>query len=310
MKRFALVGSCAGFSDIPVGEASPFIIRRTTVKRCSPRLAARRSVPAPDGRVSVRRRCKQTQAEKNKLTQPYALLIHRTNMDAFATKYRFLDFWDVIIKQQRAERHCSLTRTTHLLVASYLNVLSKFCRLYSFPPSDLMFYPSLVGSGVRVRPESLHRRPGVSLPYAAGSEFRKDSRAERETDAARRQLSCSVDVCTNTYSNTQVTFATIHKTLRYILYIHVNVLDSVHLNKLPQLHHLLSAGRVCFFFFLSHCWLIVCCSLQQLPLMIVIIFMKGKDYGWNACLPSSRCFHHSSSAFSSKGDQICGFSTF
>uniref|UniRef100_A0A673N963 Centromere protein F n=1 Tax=Sinocyclocheilus rhinocerous TaxID=307959 RepID=A0A673N963_9TELE len=30
-----------GFADIPVGEMSPFIIRRTTVQRCSPRLAAR-----------------------------------------------------------------------------------------------------------------------------------------------------------------------------------------------------------------------------------------------------------------------------
>ncbi len=32
---------CTGFADIPVGEMSPFIIRRTTVQRCSPRLAAR-----------------------------------------------------------------------------------------------------------------------------------------------------------------------------------------------------------------------------------------------------------------------------
>lgn len=42
-----------GFADIPLGEASPFIMRRTTVKRCSPRLAARHSVPtsAPDSKV-------------------------------------------------------------------------------------------------------------------------------------------------------------------------------------------------------------------------------------------------------------------
>uniref|UniRef100_A0A671NBQ2 Centromere protein F n=1 Tax=Sinocyclocheilus anshuiensis TaxID=1608454 RepID=A0A671NBQ2_9TELE len=33
-----------GFADIPVGEMSPFIIRRTTVQRCSPRLAARMTV--------------------------------------------------------------------------------------------------------------------------------------------------------------------------------------------------------------------------------------------------------------------------
>ncbi|KAA0711285.1 Centromere protein F [Triplophysa tibetana] len=32
-----------GFGDIPLGEMSPFIIRRTTVQRCSPRLAARTS---------------------------------------------------------------------------------------------------------------------------------------------------------------------------------------------------------------------------------------------------------------------------
>lgn len=33
-----------GFADIPVGEMSPFIVRRTTVQRCSPRLAARSAV--------------------------------------------------------------------------------------------------------------------------------------------------------------------------------------------------------------------------------------------------------------------------
>ncbi|KAI4830073.1 hypothetical protein KUCAC02_001726 [Chaenocephalus aceratus] len=33
-----------GFGDIPLGEASPFIMRRTTVKRCSPRLAAEQTV--------------------------------------------------------------------------------------------------------------------------------------------------------------------------------------------------------------------------------------------------------------------------
>lgn len=128
----------------------------------------------------------------------------------------------------------------------------KVLQTCSFSPSDLMFYPSLVappvGSGVRVRPGSLHRRPGVSLTYAEVSELRKDSRAERETDTARRQLSCSVDICKNTYSNTQVTFATIHRTLPYFLYIHVNVLDAVHLYKLSQLHHLYSAGCVCIFF--------------------------------------------------------------
>lgn len=32
---------CTGFADIPIGEMSPFIIRRTAVQRCSPRLAAR-----------------------------------------------------------------------------------------------------------------------------------------------------------------------------------------------------------------------------------------------------------------------------
>uniref|UniRef100_A0A3B3RI32 Centromere protein F n=1 Tax=Paramormyrops kingsleyae TaxID=1676925 RepID=A0A3B3RI32_9TELE len=32
-----------GFADIPVGEASPFIMRRTVVRRCSPRLAAKNS---------------------------------------------------------------------------------------------------------------------------------------------------------------------------------------------------------------------------------------------------------------------------
>ncbi|KAG9336294.1 hypothetical protein JZ751_002641 [Albula glossodonta] len=32
-----------GFADIPLGEMSPFIMRRTTVQRCSPRIAARRS---------------------------------------------------------------------------------------------------------------------------------------------------------------------------------------------------------------------------------------------------------------------------
>ncbi|KAJ8402852.1 hypothetical protein AAFF_G00361660 [Aldrovandia affinis] len=32
-----------GFADIPMGEKSPFIVRRTTAQRCSPRLAARRS---------------------------------------------------------------------------------------------------------------------------------------------------------------------------------------------------------------------------------------------------------------------------
>lgn len=32
-----------GFADIPLGEASPFIMRRTTVKRCSPRLAAKQT---------------------------------------------------------------------------------------------------------------------------------------------------------------------------------------------------------------------------------------------------------------------------
>lgn len=44
-----------GFADIPLGEASPFIMRRTTVRRCSPRIAARQtgtvttaSTSAPD----------------------------------------------------------------------------------------------------------------------------------------------------------------------------------------------------------------------------------------------------------------------
>merc|ERR1719354_1216434 len=32
-----------GFGDIPRGEMSPFIMRRTTVQRCSPRLAAQKS---------------------------------------------------------------------------------------------------------------------------------------------------------------------------------------------------------------------------------------------------------------------------
>ncbi|XP_011607920.1 centromere protein F isoform X1 [Takifugu rubripes] len=36
-----------GFADIPVGEASPFIIRRTTVKHYSSQLAGRHSVPTP-----------------------------------------------------------------------------------------------------------------------------------------------------------------------------------------------------------------------------------------------------------------------
>lgn len=31
-----------GFADIPLGEASPFIVRRTTALRCSPRLASAR----------------------------------------------------------------------------------------------------------------------------------------------------------------------------------------------------------------------------------------------------------------------------
>ncbi|XP_048830706.1 centromere protein F isoform X2 [Brienomyrus brachyistius] len=35
-----------GFADIPVGEASPFIMRRTVARRCSPRLAAKKS-PVP-----------------------------------------------------------------------------------------------------------------------------------------------------------------------------------------------------------------------------------------------------------------------
>lgn len=39
-----------GFADIPLGEMSPFIMRRTTVRRCSPRLAAKQT--APDGKVS------------------------------------------------------------------------------------------------------------------------------------------------------------------------------------------------------------------------------------------------------------------
>ncbi|XP_014827232.1 PREDICTED: centromere protein F-like [Poecilia mexicana] len=34
-----------GFADIPLGEASPYIIRRTTGRRCSPRLAARQTQP-------------------------------------------------------------------------------------------------------------------------------------------------------------------------------------------------------------------------------------------------------------------------
>ncbi|CAB1459766.1 unnamed protein product [Pleuronectes platessa] len=40
-----------GFADIPLGEKSPFIMRRTTVKRCSPRLVARKTGPvsSPDG---------------------------------------------------------------------------------------------------------------------------------------------------------------------------------------------------------------------------------------------------------------------
>lgn len=46
------VYSCAGFADIPVGEASPFIIRRTTVKRYSSQLAGRHSVPTPVCKVS------------------------------------------------------------------------------------------------------------------------------------------------------------------------------------------------------------------------------------------------------------------
>ncbi|KAG2467149.1 CENPF protein, partial [Polypterus senegalus] len=36
-----------GFADIPVGEMSPYVIRRTTVQRCSPRLAAKRSPAVP-----------------------------------------------------------------------------------------------------------------------------------------------------------------------------------------------------------------------------------------------------------------------
>lgn len=41
-----------GFADIPLGEASPFIVRRTMVQRCSPRLAARQAASAADSKVS------------------------------------------------------------------------------------------------------------------------------------------------------------------------------------------------------------------------------------------------------------------
>ncbi|XP_061881910.1 centromere protein F isoform X2 [Entelurus aequoreus] len=40
-----------GFADIPMGEASPFIYRRTTVRRCSPRLAARQTTTTSDSKV-------------------------------------------------------------------------------------------------------------------------------------------------------------------------------------------------------------------------------------------------------------------
>ncbi|CAL8403773.1 unnamed protein product [Boreogadus saida] len=41
-----------GFADIPMGEASPFIMRRTTAKRRSSRLSSRRTPAAPDGTVT------------------------------------------------------------------------------------------------------------------------------------------------------------------------------------------------------------------------------------------------------------------
>uniref|UniRef100_A0A8C1NYD6 Centromere protein F-like n=1 Tax=Cyprinus carpio TaxID=7962 RepID=A0A8C1NYD6_CYPCA len=42
-----------GFADIPVGEMSPFIVRRTTVQRCSPRLAARMTAVSAEHPVQV-----------------------------------------------------------------------------------------------------------------------------------------------------------------------------------------------------------------------------------------------------------------
>ncbi|XP_072320728.1 uncharacterized protein cenpf [Eucyclogobius newberryi] len=37
-----------GFADIPLGEASPFIVRRTTVRRCSPRLMSKQIPTSPE----------------------------------------------------------------------------------------------------------------------------------------------------------------------------------------------------------------------------------------------------------------------
>ena len=46
------VASSVGFADIPMGEASPFIMRRTTAKRRSSRLSSRRTPAAADRTVT------------------------------------------------------------------------------------------------------------------------------------------------------------------------------------------------------------------------------------------------------------------
>ncbi|XP_010765706.1 centromere protein F-like [Notothenia coriiceps] len=65
-----------GFGDIPLGEASPFIMRRTTVKRCSPRLAAKQTVPSSDGMVLGSMPCLSPNGEEKSANR--SLSVHQT----------------------------------------------------------------------------------------------------------------------------------------------------------------------------------------------------------------------------------------
>ncbi|XP_059376572.1 centromere protein F-like [Carassius carassius] len=53
-----------GFADIPVGEMSPFIVRRTTVQRCSPRLAARMAALSAEQPVQISKQTAEGRTSK------------------------------------------------------------------------------------------------------------------------------------------------------------------------------------------------------------------------------------------------------
>lgn len=157
------------------------------MKRCSPRLAARHSVPAPDSKVSIHHtRKKYTKAALRSTNSRGLLRCDHPTPEGRASLFSHqeaLPLGDIMFK-------CTVKMLqNHLFPPSGSNVL--FCFLS-------VSCCTSVGSGARVCPEPLHRQPSVSITCAAFSEFRKDSRTERETNTARRQLPCSVDICTHT----------------------------------------------------------------------------------------------------------------